>query len=179
MEEVSRKKDIQQWFNLTASGYIELHGDEQVQKIWEILSILPRVRGLVVDIGCGPGFLAKHGRFDALIGVDLSVELLRIALSKARLHTGYVCADAEILPLRSSIASCAFAVTLLSVTPNPVRCIEEMLRVLRPGGLLVITCFRNDLPHVLQALLLRTHRVRVVDPGWGSEVILLCRRTLA
>ncbi|MCR4828507.1 MAG: bifunctional demethylmenaquinone methyltransferase/2-methoxy-6-polyprenyl-1,4-benzoquinol methylase UbiE [Bacteroidales bacterium] len=93
----------------------------------------------VLDVACGTGDmvreLQKHGCH--VTGVDLSEEMLIIAKSKAPTVT-YMIADAEHLPFEND---CFDAVTCAFGVRNFVHLeqgLSEMLRVLKPGGRMVI-----------------------------------------
>lgn len=97
------------------------------------------LQGNVLDVACGTGDmvveLMKHGC--AVTGVDLSVEMMDIAKGKAPAAT-YMAADAERMPFPDGAfdaVTCAFGVR------NYVHLeagLSEMLRVLAPGGRMVI-----------------------------------------
>lgn len=96
-----------------------------------------------VDIGCGTGIyaveLAQRGAH--VIGVDPSMEMLAVAREKFRrvgLTGLFVCGSVEALPFRFEGFDLALAVTSLCFVPHPDRAIEEVHRVLRPGGHLVL-----------------------------------------
>lgn len=100
------------------------------------------VRGLqgnVLDVACGTGdlsiCLAKQGC--SVIGVDLSEQMLRIAQKKAPTIT-FQLADVENLPFADATfdaVTCAFGVRNFI---HLKKGLNEMLRVLTPGGKLVI-----------------------------------------
>jgi ubiquinone/menaquinone biosynthesis C-methylase UbiE len=97
----------------------------------------------VLDIGCGTGIytleLVRRGA--QVIGVDPSIEMIRIAREKLRgagLKGHFVCGLAEALPFRSEVVDVALAVTSLCFVSRPDRAIKEMHRVIKPGGRLVV-----------------------------------------
>ena len=100
------------------------------------------VRGLhgnVLDVACGTGDmvveLLKHGC--TVTGVDLSEEMMAIARQKAPAAT-FMLADAEHLPFPDeafAAVTCAFGVRNFV---HLEKGLDEMLRVLKPGGKLVI-----------------------------------------
>lgn len=100
------------------------------------------VRGLhgnVLDVACGTGdmvvSLAEQGC--TVTGVDISEEMLAIAKRKAPQAT-YMLADAEQLPFEDSsfdAVTCAFGVRNFVHLEQGL---SEMLRVLKPGGTMVI-----------------------------------------
>lgn len=97
---------------------------------------------LVVDVGTGTGFLAEAA-LDAgarVIGVDVSEGMLdqvrrRLSGRPFDARVGEV----DALPLQTGEANAVVANMVLHHAPDPPRAICEMARVLKPGGVLVIT----------------------------------------
>lgn len=101
----------------------------------------------ILDVGCGGGFLsnelAKRG-FD-VTGVDLSSESLRVA--RAFDETGkvkYICADAFNLPFPDNSFDAVSAMDFLEHVEEPEKIIQEMSRVLKPGGLFFFHTFNRN-----------------------------------
>lgn len=98
----------------------------------------------VLDVGVGTGL--ELPMFDAatrLIGVDLSEPMLRIAqkrVSEARLANveGLALGDAMNLPFPDAAFDCAVAPYVLTVVPDPHATLDEIARVVRPGGEIVL-----------------------------------------
>ena len=94
----------------------------------------------LLDVGCGTGHqLARwSGRGYQGAGVDGSAEMLAHARDNnpgAELHQ----ADARRLPFADESFDCVACVEVLRYLPDPRPSIEEMARVLRPGGLCLAT----------------------------------------
>ncbi len=93
-------------------------------------------------VGVGTGADLRHlPEGVAGIGVDLSEAMLARAESKLpiagcaiELRVG----DAQALPLDDGMFDAVVLNLILSVVPDPVRCISEAIRVLRPGGRIVV-----------------------------------------
>ncbi|MGH2654531.1 MAG: methyltransferase domain-containing protein [Actinomycetota bacterium] len=103
----------------------------------------PARRGLtVVDIGCGGGLLAPHLDAHRHVGVDLSAPSLRVAASHGVLP---VRADAGALPLRDRVADVVVAGEVFEHVPDLPRVIEEIARVIRPGGVLIFDTINDTL----------------------------------
>jgi SAM-dependent methyltransferase len=100
----------------------------------------------VIDIGCGGGISsATFGYFGArYIGVDHSLNAATIALRHLRCIEGRgftVQANAEALPIRSGTIDMVYSNGVLHHTPNFGRTLDEVHRVLKPGGKAVIALY--------------------------------------
>ncbi len=98
---------------------------------------------VVLDVGCGDGTLAlAAARAGArVIGVDRSpadVAAARRNAANTGLPLELHVADARKLPFPADRFDVVLAVTVLCFVPEPALAVAEMVRVLRPGGALVI-----------------------------------------
>ncbi len=116
----------------------------------EYIAILLRAMNLrpgqrVVDVGCGSGpyarFIAQEvGRNGRVIGIDLDLGLLSSGRERAIAEgrdsaVDFVGGDALHLPLTNDVVDIVLCNTLLWVLPKPEQAIREMVRVVKPGGL--------------------------------------------
>jgi ubiquinone/menaquinone biosynthesis C-methylase UbiE len=95
----------------------------------------------ILDIGCGAGnyvrFLASIGH--RVTGLDYSFPSLNRALSADPKQDGhYVGGDAYSLPFCNECFDLVISIGVLQALGSPERALDEMVRVLRPEGLLVI-----------------------------------------
>lgn len=99
----------------------------------------------VINIGCGAGPQAViyRGQYQQMVGVDINAE--RLAQADATLrqngitHYQTACADVEHLPLPDGVFDKALAVDVIEHVRDPQRMCSEAHRVLKPGGVMLIT----------------------------------------
>jgi len=94
----------------------------------------------IVDVGTADGLmlslLAKSLGTLNLIGIEMSRELLAASPESkfARLQ-----GDALSLPIRSGVGDAVIATAILEHVEDPQKMMQECRRVLRPGGILILT----------------------------------------
>ena len=109
-------------------------------------SLVPLIpRGLTVaDIGTGTGgMLPQLAEFaEKIVAVDISKEMLRRAKARAKslglANVDFIKADLRALPIENATVDVAFATLVLHHAPNPSAALNEMARILKPGGTLVV-----------------------------------------
>ena len=102
---------------------------------------------LILDIATGTGRLPQllfaQRRFNGhIIALDLSERMLAIAQAKLAEHAQSITwarRDAQHLPCDDNTVDVATCLEALEFFPNPQRVLEEIMRVLKPGGLLLIS----------------------------------------
>jgi SAM-dependent methyltransferase len=102
----------------------------------------------VLEVGCGPGELAARVRDELgadVVALDSSERMVELA--RGRGLTAVV-GDVQELPFDDECFDCAIAAWMLYHVPDVPRAIEELARVLRPGGRLV--AITNHLDHLLE-----------------------------
>jgi SAM-dependent methyltransferase len=93
----------------------------------------PLAGQIVLDVGCGPGFYttALRAAGARVIPLDNSRAELELAGDPPE---GALLADAMDLPLPDATIDGVFSSNMLEHTPEPSRVLDEIERVLRPGG---------------------------------------------
>lgn len=98
----------------------------------------PAERPVILDIGCGTGAtLTGLSRFGDAFGVDFSRHALQYC--RRRDHCALVRSRGEALPFADASAHLITALDLLEHIPDDAAAVREFARVLRPGGVLLIT----------------------------------------
>jgi SAM-dependent methyltransferase len=104
----------------------------------------------VLDVACGTGVVSVTAarRGAKVTGLDLTPELLKVARANAEIakvaiewHEG----DAEALPFADSTFDAVVSQFGHMFAPRPEIAISEMLRVLRPGGIIAFSTWPPEL----------------------------------
>jgi ubiquinone/menaquinone biosynthesis C-methylase UbiE len=106
--------------------------------------------GKVLEIAPGPGYfcieLAKLGKYQ-ITGLDISksfVEIARRNAAEAKVTIDFREGNASAMPFQDNTFDFTFCQAAFKNFSEPVKAIAEMHRVLRPGGLSVISDLRRD-----------------------------------
>jgi len=114
--------------------------DKQYRRRY-VLELLGKGSGRVLDLGCGAGEffgdLRKAGF--GVVGADFSSEMVRLAAVAERDTAPVVRADAVHPPFAPHSFRALIAVGLLEYLPEDGDALAEMLRIMEPGGVLVVT----------------------------------------
>lgn len=102
---------------------------------------------LVLDVATGTGRLPRavlrQAAFDGrVIGLDLSRKMLSEAVRETAQfgdRITYVWQDAQQLPFLDNVFDAVTCLEAIEFTPQPMHVVGELIRVLRPGGVLVLT----------------------------------------
>jgi phosphatidylethanolamine/phosphatidyl-N-methylethanolamine N-methyltransferase len=100
--------------------------------------------GSVLEVGIGTGLaLEYYGPHVQVTGIDLSAEMLAEAKARAarlglRNVAGLHQMDARAIPLPDASFDHVAAMHIMSVVPEPERVLDEMVRLCRPGGSVLI-----------------------------------------
>ena len=102
----------------------------------------------LLDIGCGTGVLLRETERACpgieVVGIDLSRAMLTMARRSLPRTTPLLRADAEELPFGTAQFHVVVSSSSFHFWPNPSRALEEIARILVPGGLLVLTDWCDD-----------------------------------
>lgn len=114
-------------------------------RTWEALArgLTPLLSlGEVLDIGCGDGMVAQllGPQATRYVGVDRSPKLIAAANKRLRRQSqvSFVEADMHELPLGDESFDTVLMLHVMTYTKEPERAVREAVRVLRPGGRIVL-----------------------------------------
>ncbi|HTG16518.1 MAG TPA: class I SAM-dependent methyltransferase [Blastocatellia bacterium] len=116
---------------------------------------------------------APHGAL--YTGVDLteaSVELVRTRFALEGLTAELRTADAENLPFADAGFDLVYSHGVLHHTPDTQRAINEVHRVLRPGGTAMVMLYhKNSFNYHVNIMTFRRLGVRLLKFGWGPALV--------
>jgi ubiquinone/menaquinone biosynthesis C-methylase UbiE len=102
----------------------------------------------LLDLGCGTGALlralAVRGTPSRLSGVDLSPAMVALARARLPVAVRLAVADAGALPFPAGSFDVIVSNSSFHFWPRPHRVLDELKRVLAPGGRLAITDWCGD-----------------------------------
>ena len=125
-----------------------------------------RVSGVIADVGCGTGNLARLlTTFEHVIGVDL----VRYPSLPTHVEFRPCDLDREPLPLGAAEADAAVAVETIEHLENPRAFVRELVRIVRPGGWVVITTPNQLSALSLATLLLKQRFSAFQDSGYPAH----------
>jgi len=139
--------DVRESYDSAAEAYAEHLASELAQKpldrhLLNRFAEETRGRGLVADLGCGPGHVAKylHDQGVTVVGIDISVEMIRCA---ARLNPGLEFRVGDMrelgLPAGSLVGLVAFYSIVHFESAELEGVMRQLRRVLALGGFALIS----------------------------------------
>ncbi|MDT4897368.1 MAG: hypothetical protein QOH25_2445 [Acidobacteriota bacterium] len=159
-------EDLQSSYDRVAEDYAEHFRDEMEKKpfdrkMLDWLAEKSGEMGIICDMGCGPGQVARylHDHGVKACGIDLSPAMIERARA---LHPEISFQQGDMLALNevadNSYGGMAAFYSIIHVhRPSLIQALQELRRVLRPDGVLLLTF------HIGQEII---HR----DEWWGKEV---------
>lgn len=146
----------------------------RLEQVIENLGIPPGAKVLEVGAGTGTSFPAYPPHCE-IVGVDLAPDMLARARQKIQenrwSHIQVMEMNALDLEFPEDTFDYVMAFHVVTVVPDPVRMIEEVKRVCKPGGrIVIVNHFTSEVP-ILGSL------TRALDPitrwlGWRTDLRL-------
>ncbi len=148
--DASQRKKIEERFDRESPAWREIYRrsgrnpfayhDKQYRKRY-VLEMLGRGSGRALDLGCGAGefFEGLRRAGYSVVGADFSSEMVRLAAQAGDGTARLTRADAGSTPFRTHAFRALIAVGLLEYLPEDEGALKEILRIVEPGGKVVVT----------------------------------------
>ena len=156
---------------------VERHRYQTESHIREVVGF-DRWRGRdVLEVGCGLGtdginFARAGARYTGIDLTEASIGLVRRRFEIEGLNANLKVADAESLPFEDASFDLAYSHGVLHHTPDTARAIDEMHRVLRPGGVAMVMLYhKNSYNYYVNIMALRRIGVRLLRFDWGPRLV--------
>jgi SAM-dependent methyltransferase len=145
------------WWQQGFTGGVDA---EYTEQILPLLSSYLSGAELILDAGCGEGQCARHlaAGGSRVVGIDVTLEHLRVACARSAGDTAYLRGSVEALPIRDGSVDAAMMVLVLEHILEWRSALAQVARVVRPGGKV--------------ALLLNHPLLQTPDSGWIDDRIL-------
>jgi len=137
--------------NKIASNYLKRYSGNGLLYHNHVISrIMSLLTGTILDVGCGTGFISDCCPDRNITGIDVSQEALN--LNKHNCYLG----SAEAIPFPNDFFDSVICRCVLHHVENPHVALQEMRRVLKPGGKIVFletnSSILNNIPRKLLKL---------------------------
>jgi 2-polyprenyl-3-methyl-5-hydroxy-6-metoxy-1,4-benzoquinol methylase len=146
--------------------------ERRLQVVFDQLLADVDLRGTsLLDAGCGTGFFSARAAQSGarVVSLDVGKNLLKETRRKGL--ASLVAGDAARMPIRDGSFDVVVSSECIEHTPSPRDTLSELVRVLRPGGWLVVTC-PNALWRwsctIANALGVRPYQGLENWPGWSE-----------
>ena len=103
------------------------------RKRFEVIQGFAADAGFTLDIGCGSSRIVQT--LPRVVGTDLQIRKLRWLRAPGR---PLLASDMNLLPFRDGAFDCVINSEVIEHIPRELVRVEELVRVIRPGGLLVL-----------------------------------------
>jgi len=145
--------------------------------IYEFLSGIDFKGKKVLEVGFGQGtdaaFMAEHGA--DYYGVDLSNEHLSISKKRFQLFGlkgNFRIADAENLPFDDNSFDMVYSNGVIHHTPDTQKTVDEIYRVLRPGGKAVVMVYhKNSYNYYINIMFLRRIGILMLSLPYATKIL--------
>ncbi len=130
----------------TLRDFLNTHKPKSTHGVFNlVLAEIPTTPRIAVDLCCGDGGLTQQLRERGwqAYGLDLSDHFIG---TRAADRNGFIVSDASQTPLRAGCADLVLCVDSLQYFADPQSALQEMHRLLRPGGTLIFSTQNNSSP---------------------------------
>ena len=135
--------------------------------------------GAALELGPGPGYLGlewlKHTEGTRLTGLDISANMIADARRNALAYgfsarTAYVAGSGARMPFNNNTFDAAFSSRSLHEWSNVSQTIEEIWRVLKPGGRVFLSDLRRDMSTPVKWYMWLRTKPKAIRPDFITSI---------
>jgi len=135
--------------------------------------------GLALEYGPGPGYIGlewlKKTQGTTLKGVDISPAMVELARNNAAEYNftdrvDYIASDGKTIPFPDKTFDAVFSTSSFHEWENPTASIDEIHRVLKPGGRLFIGDLRRDMFFLIKWFMWSVVKPQEIRPGLITSI---------
>ncbi|MGD8561706.1 MAG: methyltransferase domain-containing protein [Desulfarculaceae bacterium] len=131
--------------------YDAIRAEQEFKYCFHLLEMQPGLGvNKVLDVGCGNAWLlAQYAQKGMKVtGIDMSskaVSISRARFQHMKIKGEFLCASAEDIPFADNSFDIVTSLGVIHHTPRTVRCAQEIIRVCKPGGQVIIAVYYENL----------------------------------
>jgi len=149
--------NVREFFDSVAASYGQgRYFELRRAAVFQILVPYLANAARILDLGCGNGIylveLCKLGKLHRPVGMDISAAMLAKARGQLGSEAEFVRGDAAAIPFKANSWDLVICSHVLLFVKELHRCVADITRSLRPGGLLVMTTAPNLFVRLRQML---------------------------
>jgi ubiquinone/menaquinone biosynthesis C-methylase UbiE len=129
----------------------------EIKRVKTVLKLMDRKRkeGRVLEVGCGAGNILEKLPSTNLYGIDISAFLLSKAEERLRENALLLQCDAQRLPFKSQAFTRVICSEVLEHLLDPSAALDEMRRVLKTGGVAVVSVPNESTINRIKSIFIR------------------------
>ncbi len=139
-------KSYDTWYTTPLGRFVD-----ELETLAVMETLQPKSSEIILDVGCGTGNyaikLAQRGCI--VVGIDISEEMLAIARKKCQelnLRIELLNANAESIPFADNYFDSVVSIATFEFIRNPQKALEEMFRVVKINGKIVVGFINRESP---------------------------------
>lgn len=167
-------EETKNYYDAIAKGYPELYHQEQEEKISLVISNLP-TKGSLLDLGSGAGVLNSFlsSNLSLVTSFDLSQELLNLNSNKEK---NKIQGDICNLPFENNSYDCICSFTVIQDVYNIEKAFQEIVRVLKPQGKLIISFLkRSKNRELIETLIKKNFEIEKEIEEFKDQIFVLTK----
>ena len=171
------------YYDSIASGYDELHGAEQIEKLEligreintdPVLKDFIRSNHKLLDVGCGSGISTGFFKAKERFGIDPSPKLVKIAIRNYP-YCEFKIASSESIPYKDHAFNIILSITAIQNFSDLTKGLLEMKRVAKKDACFILTFLKKSPKHkdIDEAIRLNFDVIKKVEEK--KDMIYFCR----